>query len=83
MNLSGVLPEKKEEDGSRHTEEDGYQDPDKKTLIDFEWLLYVGLSIGLTEKQVGQLEYWKMVSLMTSWKRHHNMIIKKMIWNLD
>nr|DAP32519.1 MAG TPA: hypothetical protein [Caudoviricetes sp.] len=29
------------------------------------------------------MKYWKMQSLIKSWKYHHNLNVKGMVWNID
>ena len=71
---------KKNEKENEDHEVDGYQDPDKKTLIDFAWVVYVGLQIGYTEREVAHMYYSKWVEMFKQFKKHHNMIIKKVGW---
>ena len=45
--------------------------------------MYVGYQIGLTENDMRHLYWWKMNTLINQWKKHHNMIVKKMVWTID
>lgn len=72
---------KKEEKQSK--EEDGYRDSSKKCLIDFGWLLFVGLQIGLTKTDVQRESFWRMQELVLQWKRQQNAVTKQCVWNID
>jgi len=61
-------------------EVDGYRDPDAKTLIDFGWVCYIGMQCGYTEKEVSQMYYSKWLTVYEMFKRHHNMIIQKKVY---
>jgi len=68
---------KKESTGE---EVDGYRNPDDKTLVDFAHVLYIGLQAGYTEREIARMYYSKWQALYTEFKKHHNMIIKKQIY---
>lgn len=71
---------KKVEEAQEHEEIDGYRLPTQKTLIDMSWVVYVGMQIGYTEEQVSHMYFKKWKALFEQFKKHHNMIVKKLTY---
>ena len=71
---------KKVEEAQEHEEIDGYRLPDQKTVIDMSWVVYVGMHIGYTEKEIGHMYFKKWKALFEQFKKHHNMIVKKLTY---
>ena len=63
-------------------EEDGYMDPDVKNLIDFGWILYVLLTVGLSKCEIGQMKYFECMEMINNWKKHHNIMVEQRKWKL-
>lgn len=74
---------KEEKDNNKKQEEDCYRDSEHKCLIDFSWLLFVGLQIGLTKTEVQHESFWRMQELILQWKRQQNATVKQLVWNID
>ena len=71
---------KKVEEAQEHEEIDGYRLRDQKTLIDMSCVVYVGMQIGYTEEQVSHMYFKKWKALFEQFKKHHNMIVKKLTY---
>ena len=57
-------------------------DPDVKNLIDFGWILYVLLTVGLTRREIGQMKYFETMEIINNWKKHHNIMVEQRKWKL-
>ena len=57
-------------------------DSDKPTLIDFVWLCFVGLQIGLTKTEISQMKYNTFMELVNQWKLYHNVRADGRKWKL-
>jgi hypothetical protein len=44
------------------------------------WVVYVGMQIGYTEEQVSHMYFKKWKALFEQFKKHHNMIVKKLTY---
>lgn len=71
---------KKAEEKTGNQEIDGYQDPNKKNLIDIAWVIYVGMQIGYSEAEISHMYYCKWKELYKQFQKHHNMIVQKKWW---
>ena len=78
---SCIAGKKKEENQSK--EEDGYRDSSKKCLIDFSWLIFVGLQCRLSRTEIQREPFWRMQELVQQWKRQQNAVTKQCVWNID
>lgn len=71
---------KKERDEDGNKEIDGYQDPEKKFLIDFALVIYIGMQVGYTERELSKMYYSKWIEIYRKWQWHHNLIVQRRGW---
>lgn len=50
------------------------------TQVDMADVIFVGMSIGYTEEQVARMYYWKLSRLAKLYRKHHNMLTKRLIY---
>ena len=48
--------------------------------ISFAWIVYVGMDIGYSEKEVAHMYYGKWCDLFEEWKNMHNIRMKRMVF---
>lgn len=48
--------------------------------INFAWIVYVGMDIGYSEKEVAHMYYGKWCDLFEEWKNMHNIRMKRMVF---
>lgn len=71
---------KKTEEKTGNEEIDGYRDPEKKTLIDFARVVYIGMQAGYTERELSKMYYSKWLKIFEQFKWHHNLIVQRRGW---
>lgn len=66
-----MLRDKKREDHADDIEDGESQ------KVDFAWLVYVGMQIGYTEREVSKMTFAKWHELYSVYKRMHNFTVKR------
>ena len=46
--------------------------------INFAWIVFIGMQIGYSEKEVGQMYFGKWADLFKEYKKMHNYKVKRM-----
>ena len=69
-----MLRKKKRED---HVEEES---SDEAVILDFAWIVFVGMQIGYKEKEIAHMHWGKWCDLFDKYKYMHNMRMKKIIF---
>ena len=72
-----MLPPKKRRD---HAGEDGSGDEKEPVIIDFAWVLYIGLELGYREKEIAYMYYGKWCDLFEQYKKMHNIRMERKIF---
>ena len=49
-------------------------------MIDFALVLYVGLQVGYTERELSKMYYSKWMEIYRKWQWHHNLIVQRRGW---
>ena len=67
-------------DGDDGFEEEGFREErqERKLELDFAWMIYVGMQVGYTERQIGQMYLGKWCRICEQYKKSWNMRIKKL-----
>lgn len=61
-----------------HAEDDIEESEEsEETELDFAWIVYVGLQVGYTEKEVKHMYYGKWSEMFRNFRKMHNITIKK------
>ena len=67
--MSSILKEK----AKNHAERD-------REKINFAWVIFTGMQIGYTEKEIAHMYFGKWADLFKEFKRMHNYKMKRMIF---
>lgn len=78
--MSDTEETKKREGQPDEDEIDGYYVPGT-TVIDMAGVIFIGMAIGYSEREIAQMYFWKWSELAKQYKYHHNMIVKKMYYS--
>jgi len=68
-----VFSNKKRED---HAEYEGKGNDE----IDFAWIVFIGMKIGYTEKEISRMYYGKWYEMFQHFKWYHNFTVKKYLF---
>lgn len=69
-----MLRKKKLEDHADEAEEG------RELIINFAWVVFVGLQIGYTEEDIARMTYGKWSELSEQWMKYHNIVMKKEVF---
>lgn len=69
-----MLPPKKRRG---HAGGDGRGDEKEPVIIDFAWVLYIGLELGYRERDIGYMYYGKWCDLFEQFKFMHNIRMRR------
>ena len=62
---------------------EGYEEqpePAKSMILDFAYILYIGMSIGYSEKEIGHMYFGKWAKLNDRYKKQWNMQMRKILF---
>lgn len=60
--------------------EDNWEEEEESSPINFAWIVFVGMEIGYSEKEIAHMYYGKWSDLHEEYKKMHNIRMKKMVF---
>ncbi len=56
------------------------EEESKELILDFAWIVFIGMQIGYTEKEVASMYFGKWCDLFEQYKKMHNIRMKKALF---